>query len=409
MNIRRLQLKSDLERILMLWQEVGWISPDKKSALKLLFESGDGYGAEMDSELEATLLSLPADINYNNKLLSLQALSGLVVSPRARRRGIAGRLMTRALEEGVRSGQALSALVMFEQGFYDSLGFGLGGYKHIFTFDPDLLEVDADPEPPERLTAEDWQSVYQALQERKRANGGVNIKNPHFIKAEMEWDKNDDYGLGYRDEEGDISHFVWLWRKGDSHGPLQVKFLAYQTQEQLLELLAVIARLGDQVHAVRMDEPHSIKLRDFIVYPHKQARITAESKYSYASTVQAPWQLKILDLEKCVSAFDLAGIDLEFNLELHDPLAEYADSESPAVISGEYSLKLGEESCLKSEPVKRLPTLTASINAFTRMYLGAATPTELKTSSLFSAPPELLQDLEETFVQLPEPQLEMYF
>lgn len=409
MHIRKLELESDLDSMVRIWQEVGWISREEKEAVKTLFQAGDGYAADLEDKLEATLLSLPADMKYGEDLLALQALSGLVVSPRARRQGLAGRLMTQVLEEAVRSGQALSALVMFEQGFYDGLGFGLGGYRNIFTFDPDLLDVEMEAGIPERLTAGDWGPIHRALEERCRAHCGLNITSADFIKAEMEWDKGEGYGLGFRDGEGKISHFVWLWRRGDAHGPLMVKFLAWQTQDQLLELLSLISSLGDQIHAVQMSEPHSLRLRDFITYPHKQERITAESKYSYKSRVEAPWQLKILDLERCVNALSLEGIELEFNLELDDPLLEHVDSDSPAVITGDYSLKLGVQSDLKQGEVQGLPTLSASIDAFTRLWLGAASPLELSASSMFSAPPGLLEELEQAFRRLPEPNLELYF
>ncbi len=409
MNIRPLNLENDIDQMVKIWQEVGWLSSEEKPVLKILFQAGQGYGADLEDELEATLLSLPADINYEVNLLPVQALSGLVVSPRARRQRIGRNIMIRALEEAARSGQALSALIMFEQGFYDRLGFGLGGYKRVFTFDPEKLNIAEDPVMPARLSIDEWKSVHQALKRRDRSHGGISIKSPEFIKAELEWDKNESYGLGYYDDDGSISHFLWLWRQGDSHGPLLVKFLACRNQAQLLDLLAIISRLGDQIHAVKMSEPYCLRLRDFISYPHKQERKTTGGKLSYKSRVEAPGQLKILDLRRCIEALAIPGAELEFNLKLEDPLSKFAGEDSPAVISGEFSLKLGEESQLKEGTVQGLPTLQSSINAFTRLWLGSASPLELKASSQFSAPSELFRKLEETFRWLPEPQFEMYF
>ncbi len=55
-----------------------------------------------------------------------------------------------------------------------------------------------------------------------------------------------------------------------------------------------------------------------------------------------------------------------------------------------------------------LPTLSASVNAFTRMWMGVATPSTLAVSDDLDASPELLTALDEAF-GLPEPRHGWFF
>ena len=62
---------------------------------------------------------------------------------------------------------------MFEQGFYDRLGFGTGGYEHLVALDPSQLRF---PRPgrsrvPRRITTDDWEAVHANRRNRFRGHG----------------------------------------------------------------------------------------------------------------------------------------------------------------------------------------------------------------------------------------------
>ena len=46
----------------------------------------------------------------------------------------------------------MAALGMFDQGFYDKLGFGTGAYERELTFDPGILDVELPKNDAVRLT-----------------------------------------------------------------------------------------------------------------------------------------------------------------------------------------------------------------------------------------------------------------
>jgi len=71
-------------------------------------------------------------------------------------------------------------------------------------------------------------------------------------------------------------------------------------------------------------------------------------------------------------------------------------------------IQLGEESSARQERDEALPTLLASVNAFTRLWLGVRSASVLAWSDDLSGPPELLATLDRTLC-LPSPQVDWDF
>ena len=71
------------------------------------------------------------------------------------------------------AGCAVSALGMFDQGFYDKVGFGTGSYDQFVSFDPATLKVDGHYRPPQRLTVEDFEQIHHAMSNRNRYHGAL--------------------------------------------------------------------------------------------------------------------------------------------------------------------------------------------------------------------------------------------
>ena len=62
---------------------------------------------------------------------------------------------------------------------------------------------------------------------------------------------------------------------------------------------------------------------------------------------------------------------MRFNLQLSDPVGELLEGDMRwHGLAGEYVVELGEESLARTGQEKNLPTLKASINAFSRMWFG---------------------------------------
>jgi hypothetical protein len=101
--------------------------------------------------------------------------------------------------------------------------------------------------------------------------------------------------------------------------------------------------------------------------------------------------------------------DLSFNLQLSDPIGKYiAEDVKWKGIAGDYVVTLGKDSSAKKGKQKELPTLKASVGAFTRMWFGITQASTLVHSDGIEAPEELLKKLDKAFL-LPQAHVDWGF
>ena len=220
----------------------------------------------------------------------------------------------------------------------------------------------------------------------------------------MAW-TDDAFGLGYRDAaDGGLSHFVWGEAPGE-HGPYEINFVGYETVDQLMELLALIKALGDQVSSVAMLEPPDIQLQDLLKQPFRQRRNTERGKFANQHETLAYWQLRMLDVAKCLAKTRLPGPALRFNLRLADPVTEHLEGDNEWTgVGGDYVVTLGEESAAEAGVASSLPTLEASVGPFSRMWFGVRSASVLAATTDLRADASLLRALDER-IRLPVPRL----
>ena len=78
----------------------------------------------------------PAQRRANASTSRPQRVTAVTTSRIARKQGFARVMTARQLAEAAENGAEVAALGMFDQGFYDQVGFGTGGYEHSIRFDP---------------------------------------------------------------------------------------------------------------------------------------------------------------------------------------------------------------------------------------------------------------------------------
>ncbi len=91
-------------------------------------------------------------------------------------------MTARLLALQAEQGAAVSALGMFEQGYYNQLGFGTGSYEHWVRFDPAALQVSVESRPPQRLDTSDYEKMHAALLNRQRGHGTCSITPVNYIQ-----------------------------------------------------------------------------------------------------------------------------------------------------------------------------------------------------------------------------------
>lgn len=403
MNARLYDSTRDKHACWRIWKEVGWICEETEDQLEVVFSrAARSWVAEVNGEAECVVMATAGDVKYLEELLPLGCITGVTTSRLGRKQRLAGRLTAHAIAEEVASGALVAGLGMFEQGFYDKLGMGTGTYFHTIAMPTQDLLVTQRARVPQRLGLDDWQEIHAARLKRRRGHGSSNLFPPEITLTRMH-DGQNQFGLGYRDNpDGSLSHLIFCSAENVGHGPYFVKYLIYQTREQFLELMALLKSLGDQVHVLKIPEPPDIQLQDLVHQPMRSHQISGGT-HEVRNSVVAWWQMRICDLRGCLARTHLPWGEVRFNLSISDPIEAFLDEDRPwRGVAGDYVITLGSDSGAESGHDATLPTLTTTVNAFTRLWLGVRPATGLAYTDHLQGPQDLLEALD-AVIRVPSP------
>lgn len=399
-DTRDFDYDKDLGAIKRIWREVGWIEGDQEEAhVDGFFSVGHTRVGVIDSVPECSVHTVPGHIQLNRTPLSLCAVTAVTTSRIARGKAFAKRLTAQQLIRAQQQGAQAAALGMFDQGFYDLLGFGTGAYDYQFTFDPSLLMVDHRVAPPVRLGLDNAEEMHAALLARHKVHGSVDLAPWQLVRAEMGF-HGDCVALGYRDDQGVLTHFLVMDAKGE-RGPYRVFMWAYQNNDQLLQLLGLIKSLADQVYSVVLLEPPELQLQALLERPFRHRTLTRGSDHGNLAGAAAWWQVRVLDVVAAVAALGSTHAEANFSVQISDPLDAYAEE---PVCGGRYVVQLGEHCHAErvSSDDDQQADLTCSINAFSRWVFGVCPASSLRITDEFTLTEELAATLD-NLVRLPRP------
>jgi len=400
----------DEEQCIRIFREVGWM--EGKDLDKDVFEASISeatpFVAELNGEVEVFVVTRGGSCKYLNEDIPFSAVTGVVTSRIARQQGLASSVTVRAIEESAKNGAAMSMLGMFDQGYYEKFGYGSMVYHRVETFDPASLRVPRLTRSPKRLSKEDAAAMHHCRCKRKRYHGGCNLDGAGETAATTIWQQEAAFGLGFQDNDGLLTHFMWIKPKGE-HGPYSVWFSAWETHEQLIELLSVLKSLSDQVHGIRMADPPRLQLQDFMHRPFATMRARKGGEFDSNVLSQVWMQCRILDLPVCIGAMKCCGEPVSFNLELADPIDQFLSEESTwRGVGGNWIITFGEESSAIEGTDVSLPTASGAVNDLSRIWFGSASAEAVSVTGTFVADPELIQRID-SIVKLPVPTVDWDF
>lgn len=406
--IRPYKPEKDFPNIRRIWEEAGWMESENKQGMELLFGAARITVAEINGQAESMVFTISGELLHLESSLNLTVVGAVLTGHISRKMKLARKITAMRLADEVERGAHVSTLGMFEQGFYNTLGFGSAGYLHIITFQPASLKKLSPHGIPVRLSIDDVEAIHDNRCRQLSSHGKVLLPKAH-TEAELLWKKSG-FGLGFRDRTGRLTHHMWLSGKGREQGPYKVEWMAYETTGQLLELLSLLRSTGDQVHSVTLVEPPHVQIQDFLEKPFYYCSITRNSPHQAEMKAIAVFQIRILNMEETLRRTHLNCPDFQFNLSLTDPLETFLPEESSWMgCGGRYLVHLGKECAAekgKSNPT--LPTLTCTVNAFSRMWLGVRQASVLQVSESMKAEPALMSLLDNAF-NLPAPHFNWEF
>ncbi len=375
MKYRKFDLKKDKDAVFDILNECGWVHNKKKDRyLNKFLPAANTLVIDVNGQAEVMATSSIGTIRYQDEKLKLSAITGVAASLLARKQGFAGKLTATRLALDAEKGAEVGVLCIFDQGYYNKLGFG---------------------------------KIHKNRVNRLPNHCAVTL--PEYTTQVELGEKDKQMGFGYFDENGNLTHHVWLHGKGKEQGPLWVQWLAYENLDQLMDLLALLKSFEEQFLLIKFVEPPFINMQDFIEKPFLIKGITRKAAHQNYISSSAYWQLRILNLQKCMKKTHLNCEGFSFNLQLSDPIGKYIPKEIKwKGIAGDYVISLGNKSSAKKGKQKDLPTLKASIGAFTRMWFGIMPASSLVYSDDIEAPEELLKKLDKAFL-LPEAHVDWGF
>jgi predicted acetyltransferase len=405
MIIRPYQPDKDFANVRRIWEEIAWIDNDVENhprVLESFLSNSNNLVAELNGEAECLVSACEGTIRHLEHTVPMQMISAVTTSMVARKQKLASRTTAQAIAEGAEAGLPISALGMFEQGYYTRLGFGNGSYEKTAQFNPAMLNIDTALPVPVRLDEKDFNDMHQAMLNRWRSHGSVQVLSAGHLHAELLWTEKP-LGLGFRNDQGELTHFIWGSNKGE-HGPFKISTMAYQNRQQLLELLALIKSLGNQLYVVHLTETQHIQLQDLLQEPFRSFNKTQGGKFQEEIKAEAWWQLRINDLKSCLASTRIPGrIEFSFNLTVAEPITQFLDkNRSWQGIGGDYTIRLGEECEAAEGHSAGLPLLKASTSGISRLWLGAASANRLATGGEIEGEQSLLDALDQT-LSLPHP------
>ncbi|NQY57105.1 MAG: GNAT family N-acetyltransferase [Ilumatobacteraceae bacterium] len=404
----------DADAVARIWREVRWIDDEEthRAALRTFLDGAPVEVGRVDGSAECAVARTMGEYDLDTARVSLCAITGVTTSHIGRKLGLASTLTSRALRAGAEDGAAISALGMFEQGFYDRFGFGTGAYAYETVFDPSSLRLDHVPyRRPERLGDDDLDEMYKATIDRRQHHGAVRLHSAEQFAAE--WGFTDDrIALGYRGPNGAVSHFLVGSLKAE-YGPFRVRWLIAHDDAQVLDLLRLLRELADQFHAVKMAEPAGVQLQALLDQPMRQRSRTKDAAAATSTDAIAWWQARILDLEACAASVCWPGEPVEFVVDIDDPVGRFLDpADGWAGVSGRYRVRVADPSSIEriGDAADRSSTATmeAGIGAWTRLWLGIASASTLALGNELHASPELLRALDRA-IRLPRAEPGIYF
>ncbi|MBI2422229.1 MAG: GNAT family N-acetyltransferase [Candidatus Hydrogenedentes bacterium] len=406
MDWRRYSPDTDRDALLRIWHEIGWFQRDVPAhgdAVAAMTASGNAWCALINGTPECIVTTAPGTLNYLGEAIPISGVSSVCTSHIGRKQNFARDLSAIAIALDAANGALVSALTMFEQGFYNRLGYGNGPYEHRLSFDPARLNVSSHVPTPRRIGLDELDKIHRARMNRHTGHGALSFHQPGMTLSPAGRCPNG-FGLGYNGEDGEISHMIWLGADSMTFGPYVVHFMTWQTPHQLMELLGLIKQFGDQVRLVTMMEPAGIQLQDFLLRPIQQLRTTHGSGFEARIDALSLYQYRICDLQGCLARTHLHCTPFRLNLKLTDPIDACLDFDQAwRGIAGDYVITIGPECSAHRGEDPALLQIECGVGAFTRLWLGARAASSLYLTDALAGHDEAIERLDLAF-RLPTPQ-----
>lgn len=201
--------------------------------------------------------------------LPAMGLGTVAIAPTHRQRGLAGQMVSTALEAAHERGDLLSSLYPFRASFYGRFGYGLAGETHQYHIPPNALRESDARTHVEVVEGESGRAEVAALYESWARTQTGQVK-----RNERQWGElvgvPDRLLVGYRGDDGRLTGYALA--SYPTHLPPHERYLsvdehAWVTADARRGLYGWLSSLGDQWRGVALRALPEHRLEDWLREP----------------------------------------------------------------------------------------------------------------------------------------------
>ena len=232
------------------------------------------FGKRTKTGLEAGLIVIPYTFRMNGKDVKMAGIGGVTTLPESRGQGLINKIMEKAFQDMLESGQTFSFLYPFSHEYYRKLGYELCYTLNEVSFPPERLSHYPFPAGMEDYEPGDsvapYAEVYKAFTE---------TRNLAVQRDEAAWQKmltRDPYqkfkfAYLHRTENNQPDAYILYDREAGSHkhiNHLVVEELCWATPEGLKSILGFLGKLSAEFKSIRWHPPCDIDIHSMVPEPY---------------------------------------------------------------------------------------------------------------------------------------------
>lgn len=307
--------------------------------------------------LVGTLRLVPMGQYWGGRSVPMAGIAGVGVSPQARGKGIALRLMQESLRELRASGWPISGLYPATQTLYRRAGYEQAGTRFHVTMPLSRIDVRSRTHEPVRLTNDDIPAVQSCYAKFASRLDGYLDRGPYCWNRVRENRDGPAAGFGFR-AGGELRGYVYYTqtRKPNGKHDLALTDIAAANADAARDILSFLAD-----HRSMADEAV------WHAGPHDPV-LALVPEQPYTVTLHHYWMLRILDVKRALEARGYPlGVRSEVHFEIDDDLfPENRGRWSLNVEDGRGTVRQGGEGSIRLD-----------IRALVPLFSGLRSPWEL--------------------------------
>jgi predicted acetyltransferase len=271
----------------------------------------DGWVVEVDGEIRAAAIAIPATWWFRGVSYPISAVAGLAVRDVDRRRGYASALMRSILNADLVAGRPYSALYPFQHGFYRRLGYASVGLMNFWQIPTAQLPDDKHLRQSVRQVVEvdriDIANLYR--QSLREGVGGLERSDAQWAKR---WTRDDERWVVFDD--------------GELRG-----YLVYRPAQSALEVLEFVALSAEAERGLWAFLAAQVEQRASVT-------LLTPVDQSYWAMLREPAMFESPDRGFIIR--DVAALTMSFMVRVVDVRAALHARAFPSDVSGQFSLEV---------------------------------------------------------------------